>query len=391
MSSSPSKSTGRPRFDIGDIAREHGPAVAATTTLTVAQKRVLSAIACCRTAALGGHVERCSSCDYEHFRYHSCRNRHCPKCQALAQEKWIAERSRRLLPVHHFHIVFTLPRELRALARHRPKAILSALFAVTNETLADIARSRFDAQLGMTLVLHTWTRDLRFHPHIHALVTAGGLSLDGSRWSESGLDYFAPVKTMGKLMRGKMLARIRELHEAGTFDRFDDFRDPEGFDRLMRSLARHESWVVYAKKPFRKVDHVLAYLGRYTHRVAISNSRLVDVTKTHVTFRTKNGGEVTLSAVQFLRRFLDHVLPDSFHKIRHFGLYSSTNARPGAKLDHARALLPPDHRAPHGAVVIGWEQWLKAHLDLDVTVCPLCGDSLLRLPISRAPPTSKAA
>lgn len=378
---------GQPRFDIGDIVREHGATVNATTSLTTAQKRVLSAIACCRTAALGGHVNTCKTCDYEQYQYHSCRNRHCPKCQALAQEKWIAERSLRLLPVHHFHVVFTLPSELRALARHQPKAILGALFAVTSDTLADVARSRLGAQLGITLVLHTWTRDLRYHPHIHAVVTAGGLSFDGPQWSESGTDYLAPVKVMGALMRGKMLARLRELHRAGTFDTFDDFEDPEGFDRLMRKLASHQSWVVYAKKPFRHVEHVLAYLGRYTHRVAISNSRLVDVTDTEVTFRTKNGRRATLTAVEFLRRFLAHVLPDNFHKIRHYGLYSGTNARPGGRLQIAHALLPGGHPPALGAVVIIWEHWLKIQQDRDVTVCPQCGDDLVRLPIPRAPPT----
>lgn len=298
---------GRRRFDIADIVRRHHATLEADHDLTVAQRKVLSAIELCRTAALGGHVDVCRSCGYEHYRYHSCRNRHCPKCQALAQERWIAARTERLLPVRHFHVVFTLPAELRSLAKYRPREVFAALFASASTTLLELGRTRLSAHLGVTMVLHTWTRDLNFHPHVHTIVTAGGLSLDGSCWISSSDKYLFPVEVMGALLRGKTMAALRRLHRDGVFDGFDDFCDPEAFDRLMARLAR-TSWVVYAKKPFREVRHVLAYLGRYTHRVAISNSRLVEVTDEHVTFRTKNGKTVTLPAVAFLRRFVQHVV-----------------------------------------------------------------------------------
>jgi hypothetical protein len=381
---------GRPRFDIADIVRRHRAALEAEQDLTVAQRRVLSAIELCRTAALGGHVEVCRSCGYEHYHYHSCRNRHCPKCQALSQEKWIAARSERLLPVPHFHAVFTLPSELRALAKYRPREIFGALFASASATLLELGRTRLGARLGVTMVLHTWTRDLRLHPHVHAIVTAGGLARDGSRWKPSSTKYLFPVEMMGKLLRGKMVAALRRLQREGLFDGFDDFRDPEAFERLMARLAS-TSWVVYAKKPFREACHVVAYLGRYTHRVAISNSRLVEVTDETVTFRTKNGKAVTLPAIDFVRRFLQHVLPERLHKIRHYGLYSGTHARSGGDLDKARALLPtPSTEPTQPLTTTTWSALLRQLTGRDVSCCPVCGSTLERstLPITscRDPP-----
>ncbi|MCB9582238.1 MAG: IS91 family transposase [Polyangiaceae bacterium] len=336
-------SAGRPHFDIADIVRQHRDALEAEVHLTLAQLRVLSAIGLCRTAALGGHVDVCRACGYEHPSYNSCRNRHCPKCQALAQERWIAARSKRLLDVPHFHVVFTLPGELRALARYRPRAIFDALFTAASETLLDLGDSRLGARPGVTAVLHTWTRDLRFHPHVHAIVTAGGLATDSSRWVASSTKYLFPVKVMGELLRGKMLDALRRLHADGAFRGFDAFDDPEGFERLATRLARVR-WHVYAKKPFRKVLHVLRYLGRYTHRVAISSSRLVAITHDAVTFRTKNGKTVTLTPVEFLRRFIQHVLPDGLHKIRHYGLYAGVNAHALPSL--AAATLQPASMSP---------------------------------------------
>ena len=219
-------------------------------------------------------------------------------------------------------MVFTLPSELRALGLHAPRELFGALCAAASETLLELGKSRLDARLGVTMVLHTWTRELRFHPHVHALVTAGGLAMDGSRWSPSNRKYLFPVEVMGALLRGKMLAALRVLHARGAFASFADFADPEAFDRLMTKLARPKRWIVYAKQPFARVDHVLKYLGRYTHRVGIANSRLVDVRADAVTFRTKSGKTVTVAPVEFLRRFVQHVLPDGFHKIRHFGLYA---------------------------------------------------------------------
>jgi len=381
---------GRHRLDIADIVRWHRGALEAEQDLTVAQRRALSAIELCRTAALGGHVDVCRSCGDEHHHYHSCRNRHCPKCQGLAQERWIAARSERLLPTRHFHVVFTLPSELRALAKYRPRELFGALFSAASATLLELGRSRLQARIGATMVLHTWTRDLSWHPHVHAIVTAGGFALDGSSWKSSSTVYLFPVKVMAALLRGKMIAALRKMQRDGVFDDFDDFRDPEAFDHLMARIAAID-WIVYAKKPFGRIDHVLAYLGRYTHRVAISNSRLVSVTEKAVTFRTKDGKSATLTPVAFLRRFSQHVLPDGFHKIRHFGLYSSTHAKPGALLDQARALLPADASpTATSSKATSWSELLHELTGRDVTRCPRCGAALERIPVpgplSRAPP-----
>lgn len=223
-------------------------------------------MALCRTAELGGHVDVCRSCGFERPAYNSCRNRHCPKCQALRQEKWIAARTEQLLSVRHFHVVFTLPSELRALARHAPREVMGALFASASETLLELGEARLPARLGVTMVLHTWTRELRFHPHVHALVTAGGLATNGLYWAPSNRKYLFPVEVMGALLRGKMLAALRALHARGVSTSFSDFDVPEGFDRLMQKLAVQKRWIVYAKRRFARVDHPLKYLGRYTHR-----------------------------------------------------------------------------------------------------------------------------
>lgn len=386
---SPPAPAERPRFDIADVVRQHRAALEAKTRLTVGQRRALSAMALCRTAELGGHVDVCSPCGYARPAYNSCRNRHCPKCQALRQERWIAARRERLVPVRHFHVVFTLPSELRALGQHAPSALFGALFSAASATLLELGASRLGARLGITMVLHTWTRDLRFHPHVHALVTAGGLAPEG--WAPSDRNYLFPVRVMGALLRGKMMALLRELHERGTYARFEDFADPEAFDRLMQKLAR-TSWVVYAKKPFRRVEHVLAYLGRYTHRVGIANSRLVDVRGDAVTFRTKHGQTSTLSAVEFLRRFVRHVLPTGFHKIRHYGLYAG--AADAARTAAVGLLASVAGPAPTAAVPPrSWEDWLRALTGREVAHCPRCGDALQRQPVlaaqARGPPATR--
>lgn len=346
------------------------------------QKRVLTAISRCRTAALGGHLEVCTHCGHEHPAYNSCRNRHCPKCQALAQEKWIAARSEKILPVPHLHQVFTLPAGLRSLAMRHPVEVYTAFFHAVSELLLELGRTRLGATLGLTMVLHTWTRELAFHPHIHVLTTAGGLALDGRRFvavkkSKRGKLFLFHVSIMGQLLRGKMLDALRKLHRKGTFPELD----PPAFDQLMVRLAAPKSWVVYAKAPFRKSKYVLSYLGRYTHRVGIANSRLVDVGEDHVTFRTKHGKTATLHPVEFLQRFVQHVLPDGFHKIRHAGLYAS--AQQDGALEQARALLPTSPAAPKAE---------PAPIEAPQT-CPHCGGILLRIPLTalaRAPPPAAA-
>jgi hypothetical protein len=389
---------GQPRFEVADIVRRHRHELERQARLNTCQRRALSAMADCRTAALGGHLDVCPGCDFERPSYNSCRNRHCCKCQAPAQEQWIAARSERLLPVCHWHVVFTLPSQLRSLARCLPRLIFDALFRAASETVLELGQSRLHAQLGVTMVLHTWSRELQFHPHAHALVTAGGLSPDAASWIPSGRKYLFPVEVMGQLLRGKMLAALRRLHARGHLDRFDEFRDPEGFELLMARLARCR-WLVYAKRPFREARHVVAYLGRYTHRVAISNSRLVNVSPDAVTFRTKNGQTTTLAPVEFLRRLVLHVLPDGFHKIRHYGLYAGFHVQ--RSLVTARGLLtqPSDSRrapaAPSDPLpAVDAAAQLLAWTGRDVAHCPRCGAALHRRPLAptcRAPPLDQVA
>ncbi len=303
------------------------------------QAAVLRDIERCRTAALGGHLEFCDAgCGYEVPAYNSCRNRHCPKCQGLAQAKWIAEREERILAVRHFHVVFTLPAELHSLSRFRPEILFDLLFASAATTLLELGREErlLGADLGLTAVLHTWTRELLFHPHVHCIVTGGGLSLDGTRWIPSRRKYLFPIELIGDRFRGKFLDGLRRAYQRGDFDGFDAFEDPEGLDRFLGHLAR-KSWVVYSKRAFGGAEHVYRYLGRYTHRVGIANSRLVAITDETVTFRTKEGKTVTLPPHEFLRRFLLHVLPARFTKIRHYGLLAPGNVN--TKLERARSLL----------------------------------------------------
>lgn len=376
---------GRPRFDIADIVRDHRAQLEATVPLSTAQRRVLSAIGLCRTAALGGHIEQCRSCGLKTQAYNSCRNRHCPKCQLLAAEKWIWARTARLLPVRHFHVVQTLPAELRPLARAFPRVLYDALFACTSETLFELGQSRLDATLGVTMVLHTWTREMNFHPHVHAIVTAGGLSRNGDGWNHSNKKYLFPVEVIGALVKGKMLDWLRSTQRRGDFDAFDEFLDPEAFDRLMSRLASH-NWVAYAKKPFRDSTHVMKYLGRYTHRVAIANSRIVEVTETSVAFRTKTGKVTTVSPVEFLRRFCLHVLPPGFNKIRHYGLYSSAALASTHVLANEKLLLsaPGFNPATVNASPVKAETWpehLRRIMGRDLNSCRICGNPVEHQPL----------
>ena len=373
-------------FDVGEIVRTHGGALEASCPLTRGQKRVLTDIGQCRTEVLGGHLDHCPSCGYEQPSYNSCRNRHCPKCGALAQERWIAQRCERMLAVKHFHVVFTLPSQLRNLARLAPCKVYDALFRAAADTLHELGESRLGAMLGATLVLHTWARDLSFHPHVHAIVTAGGLSHDGQRFRHKKQRYLFDVKVMGMLLRGKVLALLSEAYNQGAFAHIHDFQDPSAFPRLVTEV-RDLSWNVYAKASLKTSKHVVAYLGRYTHRVGIANSRLLDVTDQRVVFRTRGNGTETLTPVDFLKRLVQHVLPDGFHKIRHYGLYASPD-----KLATARKLLgtSPSPSVPPRS----WQEQLLELTGRDVRRCPICHTPLLPLPLppsARAPPEATAA
>lgn len=368
----------RPRFDIGEIVRQFRPALEARHRLAPGQKKVLTAIARCRTAALGGHKLVCEHGDFEQISYNSCRDRHCPKCQALAQEKWIAARSRRILAIGHFHVVFTLPAELRILARLKPAVVYQALLRAAADTLLALGKTRKGLTFGLTLILHTWTRELAFHPHVHVLVSAGGLALKGGRFIRLKHGYLFPKGMLGEVFRGKMLAALGAHRDA------DGFPELEGvaYGRLVASV-KDKDWVVHVKKPFRKSSHVIQYLGRYTHRVGIANSRLLEVTDDRVTFRTKFGRTATLEPVEFLARLVQHVLPPGFRKIRHAGLYAS--AQPSGLLEQARQALG-DTKVKLPDSPVAW-------LEKEMRACPVCGGMLHRTRLepanSRAPPDTE--
>jgi hypothetical protein len=284
-----------------------------------------------------------------------------------------------MLDVRHFHVVFTLPAELRPLAAFAPAVVFEALFHAAQRTLLEFGERRLGATVGATLVLHTWTRALHYHPHVHAIVTGGGLALDGTRWCPSARRFLFPVHALSRVFRAKMLDALRRAYRRAAFAGFDDFRDPLAFDGLCARIVKLR-WNVYAKAPFKKGRHVLDYLGRYTHRVGIANSRLLAVTETAVTFRTKGAGTETVSPVTFLRRFVQHILPDGLHKIRHVGLYASP-----ARGQLARALLPTRTLA---AVARTWREHLRLLTGRDVATCPRCGAPLVSVPLpgARAPP-----
>jgi hypothetical protein len=357
---------GRTLYDIANIVRLHRKALETHQPLTSVQGRALSAITLCRTAALGGHVNFCIACGQEEDpSYNSCRNRNCPKCQALAQERWIANRAEALLPIPHLHGVFTLPEDVRPLARRHPREIYDALFRCASDTLLEMGESRLGVRLGLTLVLHTWTRELLFHPHVHVLVTAGGLALDGKSFRRLRRKVLLHVKPLAKLFKGKMMDALRTLRQKGVIGMSDG-----AFGTLMASL-QSQDWVVYLKRTFQRPEDTLAYLGRYTHRVGIANSRLLEVTEDKVTFKTKDGRTATLRPVVFLQRFVQHVLPDRFKKIRHAGLYAAPKALAKAKT----CLGPlPAPKAPQPT----WEGALLTLTGRDVSHCAGCGAELHR-------------
>lgn len=367
---------GRTRFDIANIIRNHRTELEAVQHLTPVQKRALSAITLCRTAALGGHVNVCLECGLgEAPSYNSCRNRNCPKCQNLAQERWIVSRAEAILPIPHFHGVFTLPEDLRGLARQLPFEIYHALFRSSSDALLEMGKSRLAVRLGLTTVLHTWNRELCFHPHIHILISGGGLSLDGMTFKKVRKKVLLHVKPLAELFKGKMMAAMRVLHKDGIITMSEG-----AFGSLMASLQRQD-WVVYLKRTFHLPKHTLQYLGRYTHRVGIANSRFMEVTKEKVTFRTKDGRRKTLSPVLFLRRFVQHILPIGFRKIRHSGLYASPKALAQARnhLGHLPQPQPPQT----------WEEALCALTGKDVTRCAGCAAPLTSKLLPVIPPFPK--
>jgi Putative transposase/Transposase zinc-binding domain len=352
----------RTALEVADIFRAEGAGyrLAQIGHLSLAQLKVMSAIENCRTAALGGHVEACEDCGHRRIAYNSCRNRHCPKCQAAAARSWLAECEADLLPVGYFHVVFTLPTEVADIAGQNKAIVYDLLFRAASQTMMTIAadRKHLGARIGITAVLHTWGSAMTHHPHVHMIVPGGGISPDGQRWISSRPAFLLPVRVLGALFRRLFLTRLIELHGAGRLAFFGTLAGLANRGLFLRHLApvRKKRWVVYAKPPFAGPEAVLAYLSRYTHRVAISNRRLIAFDKGDVTFRYKDyrrdGPErqrlMTLPAHEFIRRFLLHVLPSGFHRIRHYGLLASAKRK--ASIARARELLgqapPPEPAEP---------------------------------------------
>jgi putative transposase/transposase-like zinc-binding protein len=304
-------------LDIADIFRVHGEAYRTSHVLTPEQAKAMRAIVACRTAALGGHLDTCDSCGFERPAYNSCRNRHCPKCQGSAQAAWVEKHVARVLPTHYFHVVFTLPAELRPLVHRNRRLLFELLFETASQTLLTLAQDRLGATLGLTAVLHTWTRDLSFHPHLHTIVTGGGLAQDECSWAAAHEEYLFPYLVLSRLFRGKFMAGLVHAYRHRGLDLGGDgegLAAPDVFDAFKDRLYRKD-WVVYQKPPFRGPRDVYRYLGRYTHRIAISNHRLLSFDERGVCFRTKHGKTATLNGEEFVRRFLLHVLPRRFVKI----------------------------------------------------------------------------
>ena len=348
----------QPPLEVADVFRAHGATwrEANAGHVSLDQLKVMSAIETCRTAALGGHVERCEDCAHERVAYNSCRNRHCPKCQAAAARQWLEDREAELLPVPYYHVVFTLPASIGAIAFQNKAAVYDLLFRTAAETLTTIAADpkHLGARIGLTAVLHTWGSALTHHPHVHVIVPGGGLSPDGSRWISCKSGFFLPVRVLSRLFRRRFLNGLAALYAAGRLALFGDLAplgDKGAFDAVLAPLRRAE-WVVYAKRPFAGPKAVLAYLARYTHRVAISNSRLMALDDKDVTFRWKDYRiksrdrlkTMTLAVHEFIRRFLLHVLPTGFHRIRHYGLLAG--ATRANNIERARQLLAAAEVAP---------------------------------------------
>lgn len=393
---------GRLALEVADIFRAHGPAWrdAQHDHLSLGQLKVMSAIEQCRTATLGGHVLQCSACGHQDIAYNSCRNRHCPKCQASAAKRWLDARQADLLPVEYYHVVFTLPAPISAIAYYNKSVIYGLLFEMAAETLRTIAADpkHLGAQIGATLVLHTWGSALTHHPHVHGIVPGGGLSLDGERWVNCKRGFFLSVRVLSRLFRRRFLEALSLAQADGRLQFFGDYvhlSDATSFADWLAPLRKCE-WVVYAKRPFAGPEAVLAYLSRYTHRVAIANSRLIALDEHGVTFRWKDyrakgktrHKTMTLTTDEFIRRFLLHVLPSGFHRIRHYGLLANSGRRDHlAQIRELLQVLPK---------IKGNDAEALEKAIQPTFICPDCGAAMIiveilaRKPLIRAPPQAGA-
>jgi hypothetical protein len=368
---------------LGEVVRTALPAFSSTHRLPVHHWKVLRAIAACHTPVLGGHQYQCAHCGQEHFAPHSCGNRHCPSCQQLHSADWLEAQTEFLLPIPYFHVVFTLPHDLNPLIQYNQARLYSLLFASATATLLEFGRNNLKANLGITAVLHTWGQNLTDHYHLHCVVTGGGLALDTQSWASCNPQWLFPVRALSVVFRAIFRDGLQQLFDQGELEfppAEASLIDPKVFARWQRKVGRHK-WVVYSKRPFAGPSAVLAYLCRYTHRVAIANSRLetMDVSKGTVTFRYKDYAHdsqlrfMTLSLEEFVRRFCLHILPPRFVKIRHYGLLANRD-RP-ARIAQARAFLaerPPDQSTPE-------ENWVLPRTEPPPHVCPFCGHSTLIL------------
>jgi Putative transposase/Transposase zinc-binding domain len=385
----------RTALEVADIFRDHGPAwrKANAGHVSLGQLKVMSAIERCRTAALGGHVEQCQDCRHTHIAYNSCRNRHCPKCQGAAARDWLADRQAELLPAPYYHVVFTLPAPIADIARQNKKVVYDLLFKASAETMLTIAADprHLGARIAITAVLHTWGSAMTYHPHVHMIVPGGGISADGKSWISCKPGFFLPVRVLSRLFRRLFLSMLAAAHDDARLTFFGDqqhLADRHAFDACLKPLRKAE-WVVYAKRPFGGPEAVLAYLSCYTHRVAISNSRLISADQSGVTFKYKDyridGPDryktMTLTPAEFIRRFLIHVLPRGFHRIRHYGLLA--NGSRAANIALARQLLavPQPEEQDADEQQAGKQEPERA--------CPCCGGRMITIEVFQAGQTPR--
>ena len=380
---SPKLAAGEARPELADIFRSHGESYHKTHSLSASQRKVMRAVSVCRTKELGGHLKQCDTCGFEHPSYNSCRNRHCPKCQSLAKAQWLEKQNSELLPVGYFHLVFTLPHEFNRLILAHKKVVLALLFKTVSETLLEFGKRRFGGTLGVMAVLHTWDQTLKDHFHLHCLVPAGALSFDHSRWISARKNFLFPVTALSRVFRGKFLDLLERACEKGKI--------PAANNEIKAS--RQKSWVVYAKKPFGSPQTVLDYLGRYTHRVALSNDRILNVQNGLVTlsYRDRKDGDrkkaLPLETHEFIRRFLLHVLPEGFMRVRHFGFLANRSKKQA--LPQCRRLLKMDPPLPQSKKESAKDVLLRI-TGIDLSRCPSCHNGTL-IVVAELPPISSSS
>jgi len=398
-------------LEVADVVRRFGESFLAAhgASLSREQRRVLACLAACRTAALDGHLYQCDRCGHEHPAYNSCRDRHCPKCQALASERWLRARCAELLPVPYFHLVATIPEELNGLFLQNQRALYDLLFRSVASSLLEVAADprHLGARLGLLALLHTWSQTMLHHPHVHGIVPGGGLTVDGARWVGAAPDYLLPVQVLSRALRGRLLSGIRALHAEGElrfYGELEPLADPRTLSGHLEPLW-HKEWVVYLKPPFDGPRKVLEYLARYTHRIAISNRRLVAIDGDQIAFRYRDRRHddvlrtMRLPAHEFLRRFLLHVLPRRFVRIRSYGLLANRNRQENlARCREALGVVSAEAEAERANEPVRetWQQALKRLLGRDPLRCPACGIGRLRpvaalTPRARPPPTGRSS